>query len=397
MIRIADLYSKIRSTRICLIPRSPSRDVPSRGRLEVAALRSAALAALLLLAACAPAALRPAGPDAPSLPAAATPHFAGDVFVTSDGERLPLRRWLPAGRPRAVILALHGFNDYSHAFAGPAAAWAERGIATYAYDQRGFGAAPGRGRWWGSEALAADALAASEILRRRYPGVPLYLLGESMGGAVAIVAMTGAAGLPVPDVDGVILVAPAVWGRATMALVPRLALWIAVRVAPGLELTGRQLHILPSDNIAMLRALARDPLVIKATRVDAIWGLVNLMDKALAAVPRLEGPLLVLYGRRDEIIPKAAMRRFVGTLADPDAHFAYYRHGYHMLLRDREAPLVIADVAHWLRAPQAPLPSGADRGARAALLGAPAVRTAAARANPGNRAPPARSARAGSD
>ena len=50
---------------------------------------------------------------------------------------------LPTSGVKAVILALHGFNDYSNAFAMPARLWAERGIASYAYDQRGFGGAPG--------------------------------------------------------------------------------------------------------------------------------------------------------------------------------------------------------------------------------------------------------------
>ena len=101
-----------------------------------------------------------------------------------------------AGEVKAVILALHGFNDYSNAFEGPGEAWAERGIATYAYDQRGFGAAPERGLWPGRAALAADAATAAQILRRLYPRVPLYLLGDSMGGAVAVVAMTGESGTP---------------------------------------------------------------------------------------------------------------------------------------------------------------------------------------------------------
>ena len=209
------------------------------------------------------------------------PHFTGTSFIAADGQVLPLRKWLPGNAVKAVILALHGFNDYSNAFEGPGEAWAKRGIATYAYDQRGFGAAPERGFWPGRAALAADAATASQILRRLYPGVPLYLLGDSMGGAVAVVAMTRESGTPVPDVDGVILTAPAVWGRATMDLLPRLALWAAVRVAPGLTLTGRGLEIKPSDNIAMLRALSRDPLVIKETRVDTIYGLVDLMDAAL--------------------------------------------------------------------------------------------------------------------
>ena len=297
------------------------------------------------------------------------PHLTETGFVAADGQVLPLRKWLPpagsnGAQVKAVILALHGFNDYGNAFEGPGEAWAKRGIATYAYDQRGFGAAPERGFWPGRAALAADAATASQILRRLYPGVPLYLLGDSMGGAVAVVAMTGESGTPVPDVDGVILTAPAVWGRATMDLLPRLALWAAVRVAPGLTLTGRGLEIKPSDNIAMLRALSRDPLVIKETRVDTIYGLADLMDAALDSAPLLDAPLLVMYGAKDEIVPKTPIRRFVGSLPPECRHrakLAWYKDGYHMLLRDLEGPVVAADVASWVLSPAASLPSGADR------------------------------------
>ena len=299
------------------------------------------------------------------------PRFTAASFITADGQILPLRKWLPNGPVRAVILALHGFNDYSNAFEGPGEAWAKEGIATYAYDQRGFGAAPEHGFWPGRAALAADAATAAQILRRLYPHVPLYLLGESMGGAVAVVAATGESGTPVPEADGIILAAPAVWGRATMDLFPKLALWIGVRVAPGLTLTGRGLGKKPSDNIAMLRGLARDPLVIKETRVDTIYGLVDLMDAALDSAPRLDVPLLVMYGAKDEIVPKAPVRRFVGSLPPEcrrQARLAWYDDGYHMLLRDLEGPAVIADVASWVRASAAPLPSGADRGAAQAFL-----------------------------
>jgi acylglycerol lipase len=293
------------------------------------------------------------------------PHFTETGFVTADGQILPLRRWLPkSGAVKAVVLALHGFNDYSNAFDGPGETWAKEGIATYAYDQRGFGAAPERGFWPGRAPLAADVAIAAQILRRTYPGVPLYLLGESMGGAVAVVAITGESGTPIPDVDGVILTAPAVWGRSTMGLLPRVALWAGVRLMPGLTLTGRGLEIKPSDNIAMLRALAADPLVIHETRIDTIYGLVDLMDAALASAPRLQVPLFMMYGAKDEIVPKEPIRHFVSALP-PEPHrrqrLAWYDKGYHMLLRDLDGPVVIADVASWVLAPAAPLPSGADR------------------------------------
>jgi len=304
-----------------------------------------------------------------------TPRFTDTSFIAADGQVLPLRKWLPPGEAehevRAVILALHGFNDYANAFDGPGEIWAKEGIATYAYDQRGFGAASERGFWPGRAALAADAATAAQILRRLYPRTPLYLLGESMGGAVAVVAMTGESGTPVPDVDGVVLTAPAVWGRPTMDLLPRVALWAGVRLMPGLTLTGRGLDIKPSDNVPMLRALGRDPLVIHATRIDTIYGLVDLMDAALASAPLLQAPLFVMYGAKDEIIPKPPIQRFVGSLPAETGRrrrLAWYEDGYHMLLRDLEAPVVIADVASWVLAPAAPLPSGADRAAAEAFL-----------------------------
>lgn len=300
--------------------------------------------------------------------AAAAPQLTDAAYITADGASLPLRRWLPPGRTdrevRAVILALHGFNDYSKGFEAPAAAWAANGIATYAYDQRGFGAAPGRGLWAGSNRLAGDADAAIDLLRAKYPGRPVFLLGESMGGAVAIDAATGADGLPRPAIDGVILSAPAVWGRDTMELVPRLALWAGVRLLPAMTLTGGNLRIQASDNIPMLRALGRDPMVIKETRIDTVWGLVNLMDRALDAAPALSQPVLLLYGAHDEIIPKGAVRDFVADLPLEGAgqrRLAFYPAGYHMLLRDLEGPAVAADVAAWVASRMAPLPSHADR------------------------------------
>lgn len=317
------------------------------------AVRLIGLAVMLVIAACAPR-LQPAGP------AATEPRLEAHAFVTGDGLELPVRRWLPEGPPKAVILALHGFNDYSNAFDGPARLWSTRGIATYAYDQRGFGAAPHPGLWPGTWLLVSDLEAMSALVRRRHPGVPFYLLGESMGGAVVMTAM---AGERPPAVDGVILVAPAVWGRETMDIFKRAALWLAARTVPWLKLTGRGLGLTPSDNVEMLKRLSLDPLVIKETRVDAIYGVVDLMDAALEAAPGLAGRLLVLYGENDEIVPRRPIRAMLDRLppAPPAVRrVAVYPEGYHMLTRDLQAEVVIEDIAQWIAEPEAALPSGAD-------------------------------------
>ena len=116
---------------------------PRARRVPVAA------AALALVAACAGAELPETAPVMADAPA--------HSIVAGDGALLPYREWLPAASPKAVVLGLHGFNDYSKAYDTLGRFLAERGIATYAYDQRGFGAAPRRSYWPGVDALLGDA------------------------------------------------------------------------------------------------------------------------------------------------------------------------------------------------------------------------------------------------
>src|SRR5271155_1254419 len=108
----------------------------------------AALALIALLAAC-------TSPAVSTGPGAEEARLLPDAVVTVDDVRLPLRHWLPEGKPKAVILYIHGFNDYSNAMARPAPYLPAHGIAAYAYDQRGFGAAPYPGRWPGEGPMTA--------------------------------------------------------------------------------------------------------------------------------------------------------------------------------------------------------------------------------------------------
>jgi acylglycerol lipase len=323
----------------------------------------AVMAGALTLAGCA-AHLVPAGP------VVAAPSLGRHVFMMPDGARLPYRSWVPTGFPggrtRAVMLALHGFNDSRDAFAIAAPLWAATGIAVFAPDQRGFGAAPGRGYWPGTATLVDDARTMARLLHERYPNLPLYLLGESLGGAV--LTLLGAEPHP-PPVAGYILAAPAVWARADMNLFFRSALWLGWKLVPGLTLSGAGL-VKASDNRAALEALGEDPLTIRDTRIDTLHGLVNLMSDALDAAPRFRGPALILYGAHDELVPKRAMAAMWRALPKgAPIRLAYYAHGYHLLLRDLDRGLPIGDIIAWIRDPHAPLPSGADRAARAWLAG----------------------------
>ena len=274
-----------------------------------------------------------------------------DYARMDDGYRLPLSVWSStlSGDCRAVLLAVHGLNDYRHAFAELGPYLAEHGVTVYAYDQRGFGESEGAGYWHGRERLVADLRSMITLLHGEHPDCPLYVLGESMGGAVVLAAQRQAR----LDVSGEILVAPAVWSRDSMPWYQRVALWLGAHTLPGKRLTGEGLDLHPSDNIAMLRALGRDPEVIKATRIDVLYGVTNLMDAAATVPVKRLGKTLLLYGMHDDIIPPRPACRFLERLerGRGSAVIKLYPKGYHMLTRDLAAHIVWEDIVSWLYSP----------------------------------------------
>lgn len=289
------------------------------------------------------------------------PEIQHSEFIAADSSSLPLRIWnSEVIEPQAVIIALHGFNDYSKAFEEAASYWAENyRIYTYAYDQRGFGGSAEAGSWAGTEAYIQDLRDFSRAMRERFPGVPLYVLGSSMGGAIATVAF--ASDHP-PDADGLILAAPAVWARETMPWYQRAALFVGAHTIPWASFTGKGLGVTASDNRDMLIALGRDPKVIKATQVAALYGLTNLMDAALSDAAKLSIPSLILIGELDEVVPNHASAEMLHRLQAArvkSATTAVYDQGWHMLLRDLQRQTVWDDIASWVQWPERQLPSGA--------------------------------------
>ena len=309
-------------------------------------------------------------PDSYPSGAARNPTELHDqYFLTEDGSYLPLHHWMPpVGSIRAIIVGVHGFNDYSYFFQQPADYFSKQGIASFAYDQRGFGASPHTGYWAGTETYTKDLQSFVRLIKQKFPDVPIYLLGESMGGAVVIAAIRDAR---MPKVNGVILVAPAVWSRDTMPWYQAGLLWILAHTVPWAALSGDGVAVKLSDNREMVRALDNDPLVLRKTRVETLYGLADLMDLAYYNSSFISDNILFLYGEKDDIIPKEAIYLFLQRLfasGTKNKTVGFYPHGYHMLLRDLQAPTVWRDITAWIDSRgSGPLPSGADAMAKVRL------------------------------
>ena len=317
--------------------------------------RCLATTGIALLTACSAPASQTIAPVLPDkIVHAFAPPATPTVFKLPNGQALAARVW-SSPQPRHIVLGVHGFNDYSKAFEPLAHHLVTELQATvYAYDQRGFGGNPQPGIWPGSDTLLTDLRGIAAQLRERHPGLPLTVVGESMGGAVVLVAASEAPGLAA---DQLILKAPAVWGASSMPWYQRLSLYTMNLLAPEMVFTGRglpSLGIRPTDDIEVSRDFGRDPLFIKATRVGSLAGVTELMGRAQSQTALPPQRTLVRYGLRDRIIPPQPVCDWLTHLntAVPQpgtTDVVVYPEGWHLLTRQLRTREPLQDMANWLQ------------------------------------------------
>lgn len=288
------------------------------------------------------------------------PRLTDTAWIAADGSRMPLTRWSGEGEPRGIVLALHGFSEHRRIFFALAPHLAAAGYRVYAYDQRGFGDTATRGFWAGEAVLVNDARTAYRLLRQRYPDTPIHLLGHSMGGAIATLAVSGHGAIRPAST---ILVAPAIHGWDSLPWIQRVALQLSHWIAPGArprQSWGHEIaDIRVTDDPVIARLQARDPHILRAVRIDMVHGVVELMDTAIGRIAEVPPPALILYGERDDIIPGTAGCAMFQRLGGgpPGMSLRLYPDGYHYLTRDRQRGRTIADIQAWLADAPPPYPA----------------------------------------
>lgn len=276
-----------------------------------------------------------------------------DVTLSmSDGAHIPLRIY-PATPPlKAVILALHGFGDSRDAWEFFAPPLSTAGIEIVAPDQRGFGATQDAGGWSSTRRMVEDVREELAWLHSRYPDLPLYVMGESMGGAVVLLLATD----PPPELSGTILLAPAIMkiGEPWQTVLDGID-----TVAPHWKLDGSAVpgERVASDNIHALRRMYFDPLTQHSSTVHPLAGLTHLMTAAFNAAPHIRTPMLMVFGGRDQFVLPPYTARFLKRLP-ATVRLDEFPTAHHLISRDKR--ITAQDVASWILTPDQALPSGGD-------------------------------------
>jgi acylglycerol lipase len=277
-------------------------------------------------------------------PRVRAPELHPDHVITGDGSRLPLVCWQPEGEVQGIVLALHGYGDYRQAFAAFGPWLARHGFALVAYDQRGFGETASRGTWPGAATLVQDFADVVEALRADEPELPLIVLGESMGGSVALAGLGSGKAV---GVDRLILAAPGVRASdAPLQQLHDLALRLGALALPWLAVElrrGGRPWLAPEESTR----LADDPLILRELSVGTYDGLIELADRASREPETALPPTLVLYGELDGTITRAAIDELMERVGARGS-LRRYPDRYHLLLHEATREELFADCLSWI-------------------------------------------------
>jgi acylglycerol lipase len=268
-----------------------------------------------------------------------------DRFAARDGLRLFAQGWVPEGGTSAVMVVVHGINEHGGRYARLAEDLNRHGYAVYAIDLRGHGRSDGdRALIRSFDQYLDDVEVLLERVTARHPGVPLFLFGHSMGGAV----VAQLAILRPPKVRGVILSAPAVLIAGGVFPVLRHLAAVASVVWPTLRLTRLGCRFISRDP-AVVEGFRNDPLVFHGcfpVRTGA--EILRAAKRIQTDVERLTLPLLVLHGTGDFVTDPKGSRMLVARAGSADKTLRLYTGLYHEVLSEPERKCVLADVLTWL-------------------------------------------------
>lgn len=268
-------------------------------------------------------------------------------FQNADQQQIFYQCWLPAQAPRAVVMISHGLGEHSGRYGNVVEHLLPLGYAVYALDHAGHGRSQGHRACVASFSEFTDTLKQFfDQIRDWQPGLPVILLGHSMGGLIAAsYLLEHQAGL-----SAAVLSAPAVKAPDNVS---------ALTVAVGKLLS----RYLPKAGILALDAsgISRDPAVVQAYLDDPLvyTGKVSarLAAEMLQAMQRLQQqahtitlPLLLLQGTDDSLVDPAGAPELFLAVGSDDKSLKQYSGFYHELFNEPEAERqrVLDDMAQWL-------------------------------------------------
>jgi alpha-beta hydrolase superfamily lysophospholipase len=269
------------------------------------------------------------------------------TLSASAGASLYYQSWKPADKPAAVLLIAHGLAEHSGRYEHFAKFFVMRNYAVFALDYPGHGKSDGDRCHIGKFSDYTDSVALLlDRVHEEFPGTPVFLVGHSMGGLVAIRFLIERQ----DQFAGSILSGAAVQPAVELSAIQRLAMKFFSRFLPRLRVLQLDASAVSRDP-AVVERYRKDPLVftgkVTSRLAEQLFSTMTYIGNRLGI---LKLPMLILHGSEDGLTSPEGAKMLHENIASDDKKLIIYDGLYHEVYNEPEQEAVMSDVADWLAA-----------------------------------------------
>ena len=265
-------------------------------------------------------------------------------WENKDDLKFYIRSWVPDKKPKAVVALVHGHGEHVGRYDHVGQAFTAAGYALTGFDLRGHGRSGGpRGHTPRYEALMDDIADFLALVAGRYPKLPVFLYGHSMGGNLVLNYILRRK----PDVAGVIATDP--WLKLAFDVPAARVVLVRVmdKLAPGFTQNSGLETAAISRDPEIVKAYVSDPLVHEKISVRLFSGIYESGLWAVEHAPEFPVPLLLMHGTGDRITSGQANREFAER-AGKVATWRAWDGLYHEIHNEPEKARVLKVMIDWM-------------------------------------------------
>lgn len=262
---------------------------------------------------------------------------------TRDGLELMIQGWEPELNPRAVVCLVHGLGEHSGRYAHVAEALTSAGLILFAHDLRGHGRSEGkRGHIQNVDLVLDDIDRILDEAARRYPDLPRFLYGHSLGGILTLNYVLKRS----PALAGVVVTSPGLRTALEEQKGKLILAKVLGSIAPGLSLSSGLDASGISHDLDVVRAYRSDPLVHDQATLAFANSILGAIRYNFEHAGEFKLPLLMMHGSADPVAFASGSQEFARSV--PQAQLKIWEGLYHELHNEIEKGMVIDYLLAWL-------------------------------------------------
>jgi len=256
---------------------------------------------------------------------------------------------LPVGRPKAVLLIIHGLAEHGGRYMNVVNYFVPKGYAIYSLDQRGHGQSEGiRGYVEKFSYYIADFRTFFNLIRSKHPSDRFFIVGHSVGGTIAITYSL----YHQNKFDGLILSGATIKPGSSLSSIKIALARLLSLIMPKLGIDVIDASAISQDK-SVIDAYINDPLVYRG-KIRARLGaeLIKVMQSLPSQMPRICKPILILSGTNDRLSNSEGSQLLFERISSRDKTLKLYDGFYHEIFNELGHRQVFSDIENWLIAHQ---------------------------------------------